>query len=219
MALDALNARVTAHSVKGLWLDRLEDVGKHSIRACAAAQALSELDLSRVDPMRLSRMVDKSERAALNCARSVSRLSGFKVAPGISVGRMLAEPSLATSIEPAIDDQDRLLELSRDVLETGRLVMRLREDSWSTYLEPAAELAADNERRVVAEHKRHQRLSKETARRRVRAQARSGYWINPDGTIESADQPLEPVDEPYRPEWDDVDGDSSGGLGLPGPRP
>lgn len=43
-----------------------------------------------------------------------------------------------------------------------------------------------------------------------------GYWINKDGTVDGAT--AQPEREEYRPEWDDVDGDATGGIGAPGPR-
>lgn len=90
-------------------------------------------------------------------------------------------------------------------------------------------------RRIVEQHQRDLRQEREQARRDFRereprriqanrearqAPPRRGYWRNWDGTIE-VEKPRKAAAEPverYTPAFDDVQGDATGSIGLPGPR-
>jgi hypothetical protein len=120
---------------------------------------------------------------------------------------------------------DMTLRLSHQLLATDELEARLdaiaaqRAERLDALAREAQERQARAESLRRAEEARIERARSEA---RTRAEAisrerrRRGYWINPDGTVDLATS-IE-RDDDYQPQFDDVQGDYWGGLGLPGPR-
>lgn len=123
------------------------------------------------------------------------------------------------------------LDIASDVLGLGRQILDLESikgrldaiaNAEAARLDAMA-AAAERERqqRRVEERRREERIEQARLEARKRAETisrearRRGYWINRDGTVDLADSIDRPED--YRPQFDDVQGDYWGGMGLPGP--